>query len=176
MNDFSWMIPLSAAVFLAFYLYHVPVMIAFALGAGRAGVGIGAFLYGNAAARAQRRAAGIGRRRKRKMSFSVSAQDAFLLFRYLFSKGKMEFLRVSGIISFENAMETALAYGLVLTAACIFRERADISVRPDFILGKTNVEGVGIVSVKLGHITRAAVLYAGMILKRRGAQYGKASD
>lgn len=61
-----------------------------------------------------------------------------------------------GVLSLNNAMHTALAYGAICALSQLDRNRIQNAVRVDFVSGRTQMELTGILSVPAGHIIMAA--------------------
>lgn len=107
-------------------------------------------------------AAGI-RKKKSKAKQKIRRDILSYLLRHV----KIERIFVSGILSFEDAMTTALIWGGLNALSHMKPLQIQNTAQADFTLGRTNVEITGILSVPAGHIMIAAMKHASIAVRER---------
>ena len=175
MIEWNWLIYVTAAVVLLFYLYHTRLYVALCAGRSAFGIGYSVLWPFPAVRRARERAIGIEKKRSFS-AFNIGKWDRFTFFRRLFPKINFEYGYISGVVSMPDAMYTCLIVGALRALMYASGGRVNTRVVPDFSGGKTHVEGTGIVSVKLGHIIPESVRFACTMMKKKGEKYGQTSD
>ncbi len=164
MNPF---ILLSTAAVGGFYLLNVPLIAALAAGAGGVGWSFGAFIPAGAIRRAERRAAGIGKKPKKRARPHPPLRTIFIPAKHLLRHTELLFLSVSGVISTDDAMRTALAVGALNALAAIPGSRVVSRVHPDFSGAPMRVEAEAACSVSLGYTMGALCLWLMECMKER---------
>lgn len=150
-------VALTAAVLTGFYAANVPLKVAFCARTG-AGVGVSARPFdASGALRCARRRMGAKRRRiKKRPPLRLLADFGMRLLGGL----RIERLEVAMEVGLSDAAATALLVGAsralldAVSAATGARVRAQL--RPDFERQCLQAEAAGIVSLRVGHIIRAA--------------------
>ncbi len=162
MSIWNWWAFGAACAWILYSLVRSPVYAVIVLSPSGYGVSVGFFLHTGAIQRAQKFASGIQKKKsraKRKIRREIVT--------YLIRRVRIERIFVSGVISFEDAMYTALAWGSLNALSRIQPLRIQLNARPDFSLGRTNIEITGILSVPAGHIMSAAVKHASIAIRER---------
>lgn len=155
MTDWNWTVFAFAALWMAGYALFTPVIAAFAVSSVGWGWGVGYFFTSGAVRRARRRAAGLIKRKRKKKR--LSPKTSRRLFSDIRKHARVERIFVSGVLSFENAMHTALVYGAVCALDGMSGRRLYNGVHADFSLGHTEVEITGILSLPAGHMILAVI-------------------
>ena len=162
MSTWNWWAFSAACVWILFSLIKSPVYAVVILSPSGFGVSIGFIVHTGAVQRAQKFASGIQKKKtssKRKMRLKIVA--------YLIKRVKIERIFITGVLSFEDAMTTALSWGALNALSHVKQLRIQNDARPDFALGRTNIELTGILSVPAGHIMIAAFKHALIATRER---------
>ena len=162
MSTWNWWAFSAACVWMLFSLVESPVYVSVVLSPSGFGVSAGFFLHTGAVQRAQKFASGIQKRKKnkkRKLSREIAV--------YLIKRIKIEKIFITGVLSFEDAMTTALSWAALNALSRLNPVRIQNDARPDFALGHTNIELTGILSVSAGHIMLAAFMHASIAIRER---------
>lgn len=162
MLNWNWWAFFAFCVWSAVHLLSAPIYAAVVLSNSGFGTGVSYALHVGAVRKAQMGAAGI-QKQKRKAKPKIRRE----IISYLIKRVKIERVFVSGVISFEDAMHTALVFGAVNALSSIKPVFIQNSAVPDFALGQSNIEITGILSVPAGHIMLAAVKHAAIAMRER---------
>lgn len=125
-------------------------------------MGIGYFTHVGAVKRADLYASGV-RRMKNRPKQKIKRE----ILSYLIKHVNIERIFVSGVLSFQDAMHTALLWGALNAVSAVKPLRIQNNAKADFALGYTNMEVTGILSVPAGHIIIAAGKHAAIALRER---------
>ncbi|MBE5790706.1 MAG: hypothetical protein E7322_00945 [Clostridiales bacterium] len=161
MSHWNWMVFVCFAVWTGLYALFTPVYAAFVVSNVGWGFGVGYFFSGRAVMRAQKRALGLYKRKKKTMSLASGRR----IFSYIRKYARVERIFLTGVLAFENAMHTALAYGAICVLSQMDRNRIQNTVSVDFVSGRTQMELTGIMSMSAGHII-LAVIREGILIGR----------
>ncbi|MBR3928487.1 MAG: hypothetical protein IKJ65_05730 [Clostridia bacterium] len=162
MSIWNWWAFASACAWIFLSIVLSPVYAVIVLSPSGFGTGAGIGIHVNAVKKAQLRASGI-KSRKNKRTRRISLK----VITYLIKRVKIERIFLSGVVSFEDAMHTALAFAALNALSQIKPLHIQNETRADFALGRTNMEITGILSVTAGHIMIAALKHAAIALRER---------
>ncbi len=153
MMMWNWTVLACSAVWTMLYALFTPVFAVLVVSNKGIGFGVSYFFSHRAVMRAQKSASGLYKRKKNKKSI-VSKRR---IFSYIRKHVRIERIFLTGVLSFENAMHTALAYGSICALSQINPNRIRNSVSVSFVSGRTQMEITGILSATAGHIILAAI-------------------
>lgn len=162
MSIWNWWVFSAACAWFLFSVIMSPLYAAIVLSPSGCGVSIGFFIHTGAVQRAQKYASGIQKRKgnaKRRIRREIVT--------YLIRHVRFEKVFITGVVSFEDAMYTSLAWGALDALSHISPHRIQNRAQPDFTLGHTNIELTGILSVSAGHIMIAAIKHASIAIRER---------
>ncbi len=162
MSIINWQVFSAACIWFLFSVIVSPVYAAIVLSPSGFGVSVGFFIHTGAIQRAQKFASGIQKKKSR-----TGRRIRREIVSYLFKHTSIERIFVTGVVSFEDAMHTALCWGAINALSRIKPLRIQNDARPDFALGYTNMEITGILSVPAGHIMIAAFKHASIAVRER---------
>lgn len=162
MSIWNWPVFFAACAWILLSLFFSPVYAVIVLAESGFGVSVGFFTHLGAISRAQRYASGVQKKKsraKRRIRRDIIS--------YLFKRLRIERIFVTGVVSSEDAMVTALVWGLINAFSCAMPFYIQNEAKADFALGRTNVEITGILNVRAGHIMIAAVKHAAIAVRER---------
>ena len=162
MSIWNWWAFSAALIWFSVSFFLSPVFAAVVLSPSGFGMSIGFFVHTGAVQRSQRYASGTQKRKSRKKR-KIRRKAVFYVIKHV----KMERLFITGVISFEDAMATALVWGALNTLSRIPPLHIQNDAKADFALGHTNIEITGILSVPAGHIMIAAFKHASIAIRER---------
>ena len=162
MSIWNWWAFAAACAWTLFSLALSPVYAVIILSPSGRGSGVGFFLHTGAVKRAQESASGL---RKKKTRSKQKIRRKIIT--YLIRRVKIERIFITGVVSFEDAMHTALACGLLNALSSIKPLRIQNGAKPDFTFTHTNIELTGILSVPAGHIIIAAFKHTSIAVRER---------
>ena len=150
----------SAALFFIFYLLNAPVYFALAVQPFSFGLGVGFLTARGAIRRARNRMNGLSPKKRARSHSSAPGKPALRAFRYLLRHFYGEWFSVRGDLGLSDAKNTALAAGTLNSLCLALGPNARARVRPDFSRRRIEVQASAILSVRLGHLLWAAVIYS----------------
>ena len=162
------LLPAVAALDALFYLYHLPLCLAFRLAwrdGPRLGAGFAPADRRAAMARAERAAASVEKPRRAKPPRRLSI--------YLLRRAHLDEARITGSLCLGDAAATALACGALEALGCGLRAsvpRLEVRLRPDFSGAHPSLDARGMIVARAGHIMTAIARYAfGAVIGRMKA-------